>query len=105
MPEGGTLTVTTQAVGREAVIRFEDTGVGLPAEMQRVFEPFFTTKEPGKGTGLGLAICRDIIEKYNGRIEAENRPGGGSVFTVRIPIEHRLAGGTAGRPAAGKEKA
>lgn len=92
MPGGGTLTISTEPVDREAVIRFEDTGVGLPREAQRLFEPFFTTKETGKGTGLGLAICKDIIEKYNGRIEAANRPGGGSVFTVRIPMERRLAG-------------
>jgi len=87
MPTGGTLTVITEIVGSEVVIRFEDTGVGLPAEIERIFEPFFTTKGPGKGTGLGLAICRDIVEKYNGRITAARRPAGGSVFTIRIPLE------------------
>jgi signal transduction histidine kinase len=87
MPSGGTLTVISETVGSEAVIRFEDTGVGLPAEIERIFEPFFTTKGPGKGTGLGLAICRDIIEKYNGRITGARRPQGGSVFTIRIPLE------------------
>lgn len=87
MPQGGTLTIATQVVDREALIRFEDTGVGLPEPMERVFEAFFTTKEPGKGTGLGLAICRDIVEKLNGRIVPERRPGGGTIFTIRIPIE------------------
>jgi signal transduction histidine kinase len=87
MPQGGTLTVGTAVVGREVVIRFEDTGIGLPREAERIFEPFFTTKESGKGTGLGLAICKDIIEKYNGKITADNRPGGGSVFIVRIPLD------------------
>ena len=85
--DSGTLTITTQVAERDAVIRFEDTGVGLPPEVERIFEPFFTTKEPGKGTGLGLAICKDIIEKYNGKILAENRNGGGSSFTIRIPLE------------------
>ncbi len=92
MPNGGTLTITSELLGREAVIRFEDTGVGLPEEMDRIFEPFYTTKEPGKGTGLGLAICRDIIEKYNGRIVPERRAGGGTIFTVRLPAEDRPAG-------------
>jgi signal transduction histidine kinase len=87
MPDGGTLTVSTHLADREAVIRFEDTGVGLPAEVDRLFEPFFTTKEPGKGTGLGLAICKDLIEKQGGRITAENRAAGGAAFTVRIPIQ------------------
>ncbi|HUW84426.1 MAG TPA: ATP-binding protein [Phycisphaerae bacterium] len=83
----GKLLISTRVAGRDAVIVFEDTGVGLPEEIDRVFEPFFSTKGPGKGTGLGLAICRDILEKYNGRITAERRGGGGSIFTVRIPLE------------------
>jgi signal transduction histidine kinase len=92
MPEGGTLTVTTQVIERDAVIRFEDTGSGLPQEIERIFEPFFTTKQPGKGTGLGLAICKDIIEKYGGKIVPEHRAGGGSIFTVRIPLESCVRG-------------
>jgi len=87
MPAGGTLTVTTRTVGKEVVIRFEDTGVGLPEETDHIFEPFFTTKEPGKGTGLGLAVCKDIIEKYNGKIVPEPRAGGGSIFSILLPLE------------------
>jgi signal transduction histidine kinase len=86
MPEGGTLTIQTRVAEGEVTVRFEDTGVGLPPESDKIFEPFFTTKEPGKGTGLGLAICKDLIEKQAGRITAENRPGGGAVFTVRLPV-------------------
>ncbi|MEP0842695.1 MAG: PAS domain-containing protein, partial [Phycisphaerae bacterium] len=87
MPSGGTLTISTQMVDREVLIRFEDTGVGLPGDLERIFEPFYTTKEPGKGTGLGLAICKDIVEKFNGKIVPERRPGGGAIFTIRIPAE------------------
>lgn len=68
-------------------LRFQDTGPGIPAEYgEMIFEPFFTTKKQGKGTGLGLAICKDIIEKYDGRITAENAENGGCVFTVRLPL-------------------
>jgi signal transduction histidine kinase len=88
MPGGGTLTISTQkTTPQELVAQFQDTGPGLPAEnTERVFEPFFTTKTGGKGTGLGLAICKDIIEKYNGKITAENVPGGGCVFSLYLPV-------------------
>ncbi|NLX13285.1 MAG: GHKL domain-containing protein [Phycisphaerales bacterium] len=86
MPDGGTLTLRTQVGKDEVVIVVEDTGIGLPEEIDRLFEPFFTTKEPGKGTGLGLPICKDIVEKYNGTLRAERRPKGGSVFTITLPL-------------------
>ena len=87
MPDGGTLTVTTALVGREVVLQFEDTGVGLPENTEVIFEPFYTTKPPGKGTGLGLPICRDYIARLNGSITAAPREGGGAVLTVRIPAD------------------
>lgn len=87
MPTGGTLTITTCLINREVVVAFEDTGTGLPENVEQIFQPFFTTKPSGQGTGLGLAICKDIIEKYSGRIVAENRPEGGARFTVVVPVE------------------
>ncbi len=98
MPGGGTLTIVTQVVDREAIIRFEDTGVGLPDVMAKIFEPFFTTKPPGKGTGLGLPICRDIVEKYNGTIVPERRAQGGTAFTIRLPLENCAAIRAGGLP-------
>jgi signal transduction histidine kinase len=86
MPDGGRLTITSAVVDQEVVIRFEDTGVGLPGDPAQVFEPFFTTKKPGKGTGLGLAICKDYVERLHGRITAANRPEGGAAFVIRIPV-------------------
>ena len=87
MPNGGELRISTYLVSNDTIAaEFRDTGTGLPADnVEVIFEPFFTTKEKGKGTGLGLAICRDIIESHHGRITAENRPEGGSVFTVYLP--------------------
>lgn len=85
--EPGKLEVTTSYDGRTACVQFADEGMGLSTEvMDKMFEPFFTTKQVGKGTGLGLAICNDIIERYGGAITAENRPQGGSLLTVSIPI-------------------
>ena len=88
MPDGGELKISTRMEnGNTIIVEFRDTGTGFPLEhTASIFEPFFTTKEKGKGTGLGLAICRDIVESYHGRITAENAPGGGSVFTVYLPV-------------------
>ncbi|MBN1344321.1 MAG: GHKL domain-containing protein [Phycisphaerae bacterium] len=99
MANGGTLTISTTVTSQHVNIRVEDTGTGLPENRDRIFEPFFTTKAPGKGTGLGLAVCRDIVERYNGQLTAANRPEGGAVFEVRIPLSS-CAGGEAGRSAA-----
>ena len=87
MPNGGELRISTYLACNDTIAaEFRDTGTGLPAEnVEVIFEPFFTTKEKGKGTGLGLAICRDIIESHHGQITAENRPEGGSIFTVYLP--------------------
>jgi signal transduction histidine kinase len=88
MPDGGTLTITTKIAGPDCVIRLEDTGSGLPADIEKIFEPFYTTKPPGKGTGLGLAVCRELIEKYSGSITAHRRESRGSAFVVRIPMRN-----------------
>ncbi|MBW3533915.1 MAG: HAMP domain-containing protein [Gemmatimonadetes bacterium] len=83
---------------RVVAIVVQDNGPGLGAgDAERVFDPFYTTKEPGKGTGLGLAICARLIEGMGGRIEATDAPGGGAVFTIRLPA---VPPGAAGDPAA-----
>ncbi len=87
MPNGGTITVSLEADGDDLVIRFVDSGQGIPEEdLSNIFEPFFTTRKEGSGTGLGLAICDNIIRKYNGSIKAANCPEGGSEFTIRVPL-------------------
>jgi signal transduction histidine kinase len=88
MPNGGELKITTRMTENKTIIaEFRDTGTGFPPEhAELLFEPFFTTKEKGKGTGLGLAICKDIVERYNGRITSQNAPEGGSIFTVYLPL-------------------
>ena len=86
MPDGGQLHISTRLTADNTVeVEFRDTGSGFASENAEImFEPFFTTKD--KGTGLGLAICRDIIERYHGRITAENAPDGGGIFTVYLPL-------------------
>ncbi|MCG8403593.1 MAG: ATP-binding protein [Phycisphaerales bacterium] len=91
MSEGGTLTITTDIAEADVVVTFEDTGVGLPDDADKVFEPFFTTKEQGQGTGLGLAVCKELIERYSGSITAARREPRGTVMTVRIPVRNCAA--------------
>jgi signal transduction histidine kinase len=81
-PAGGIeLAVTSGRV----IVAVVDTDPGVPAELlERVFDPFFSTKE--QGSGLGLAICASIARAHAGRIQAENRPVGGAVFTVDLPL-------------------
>jgi signal transduction histidine kinase len=69
------------------VIRFQDTGRGIPPEdIPSVFEPFFTKKT--KGTGLGLFISQKIVQEHSGEITFESEVGKGSVFTVYLPVIH-----------------
>ena len=67
-----------------------DRGSGIPAELrERVFEPFFRapgTRESDGGVGLGLTLVRSIAERHNGQVKCLPRPGGGSCFSVTLPL-------------------
>ena len=78
--------------GRMAVMEIEDNGPGMDeATRRRVFEPFFTTKPMGVGTGLGLSVSYFIItENHRGEMEVESRPGAGTKFIIRLPIERAI---------------
>ena len=95
MPKGGTVTITTET-GREQAtgllgpvgvrLQVADTGDGIPEDvLSHIFEPFFSTKGE-KGTGLGLWVSSGIAQSYGGRLQVRNRPGGGTVFTMTLPI-------------------
>lgn len=90
MPKGGVLTINTEVTQKDgrpcAQIEVEDTGAGIPKDIQaKIFEPFFTTKEPGQGTGLGLSLVREIIQKHKGTIECRSRESEGAIFTILLP--------------------
>lgn len=71
----------------QAVARFRDFGHGIDTKHRtRIFDPFFTTKPVGRGTGLGLSISFEIVKGHGGSIEADNHPGGGAVFSLRLPL-------------------
>ena len=85
-PEGGTITIATQAVEEGVQLLVSDTGTGMDEETRRrVFEPFFTTKMD-VGTGLGLSTIYGTVSRWEGRIEVESTLGEGTTFTLRLPI-------------------
>lgn len=90
MNEGGTIAVELAHEGDWATISVLDQGPGIAEDdLARIFDRFYRA-EPSRerakgGAGLGLAIVRAIVERHAGRIEAANRPGGGTRFTVYLP--------------------
>ena len=83
MPNGGTLTVRTVAVGAGVRLEVSDTGQGLtPEECERLFTPYYTTKT--HGTGLGLAIVQSVVSDHKGRISVESEKGKGTTFRIDL---------------------
>jgi len=80
---GGEVTIITRREGGLARITIADNGPGLdPAIASQLFQAFVSTKRDGMG--LGLSICRTIVEAHGGRIWAEPRPGGGTLFHLTL---------------------
>lgn len=84
----GTITVRSGVDGAVAWIEVQDSGKGIPPEIQkRIFEPFFTTKPVGKGTGLGLSLSYDIVVKrHGGQLDVTSEPNKGSTFRISLPV-------------------
>lgn len=100
MPTGGRIRISTESSLLDAAfcrsrkdlspglyvhLVVEDTGTGIASEnLNKIFEPFFSTKEVGKGMGLGLAVVYGIVQRHDGHIEVESKPGG-TTFRVFLP--------------------
>jgi signal transduction histidine kinase len=103
-PQGGTIAVGAAIEGDRLALRVQDTGIGIPPEhRERVFDVFYqvdgsSTREFG-GAGLGLAIVKSFVEAHGGTVGVAPREGGGSVFTLLLPLRPAaVASGQAHEP-------
>ena len=79
------------ASAQHVQVEVEDTGIGIPSDLQtRIFDPFFTTKGPGEGTGLGLAAAYGTISQSGGDLRVESKVGVGTTFTILLPVEESV---------------
>ena len=91
---GGSVVEATTARTARSVLTVSDEGPGIPeADLERVFERFYRvdkarSRESG-GTGLGLSIVKHLVDLLGGRVWAANRPEGGAVFTITLPVDPR----------------
>ena len=84
--ESGHVEVSVHRQGPDAVLQISDDGPGIPADQRpHIFDPFYSARQAGRGLGMGLAKCWRIVTNHGGRITVESRPGGGTVFTIRLP--------------------
>ena len=87
MPKGGTLTLRTGGSGDMVHFEIEDTGCGIPPDVQaKIFEPFVTHGK-SNGTGLGMAIAKTVVEAHGGSIRLESEEGRGTTFFISLPGE------------------
>ncbi len=90
-PDGGSVRLTIGRDGSQAVLRVQDTGVGIPTEHHaRIFERFYRvdkhrSREDG-GTGLGLSIVKHLVHSMNGKVSVSSAPGQGSTFVVQMHL-------------------
>ena len=88
-PETGAVTVRVTGAGDRLCVSVADNGPGVPeADRETVFEKFRQVRGSGdqqRGTGLGLAICRQIVERFGGRIWVEPAEPKGAVFRFSLP--------------------
>ncbi|HEX8947503.1 MAG TPA: ATP-binding protein, partial [Dissulfurispiraceae bacterium] len=82
---GDSIKVSTGTVDSRVLITIKDTGEGISKELlPEIFKPFFTTKT--RGSGLGLACVERIVKDHKGDISVKSETGGGTEFTIALPL-------------------
>jgi signal transduction histidine kinase len=91
--KGGRVTVRLEAVQNEAILVFEDNGIGIsPENLPHIFDRFYRCDKSRhqSGTGLGLNLARAIVQEHDGEIHVSSQYGQGTVVTVRLPQESNI---------------
>ena len=88
----GSIQITVEKDGENAIVQVRDTGIGIPPEEQEnIFKRFYrvdkSRSKEGGGVGLGLSIVEWIVHAHRGRIEVESELNRGSTFTVSFPLQ------------------
>jgi len=107
MPDGGQLTISTQAAfvehkvgtyepieeGQYMILNIADTGCGISRQnLEHIFEPFYTSKKLGRsGSGLGLAVVYGTMKDLKGHVDVQTAPGRGTVFSLYLPVAQKIA--------------
>jgi signal transduction histidine kinase len=88
LPVGSRITFTAELQGHEIAVFLTDNGPALPQEALRVvLDPFVVTSGTPSEYGINLMACFFIVHHHGGKIEAQNLPGGGNRFTLRLPLQ------------------
>ncbi|GEL90477.1 sensor histidine kinase [Pediococcus parvulus] len=90
-PKGATITVNSNIEARNLKIQICDTGIGISDKNKKsVFKRFYREEKSGNkqtgGNGLGLSIAEWIVRAHKGKIKVTDNPGGGTIFTVLLPV-------------------
>ncbi len=89
-PADTPIEIKAHIAGAFLEIDVADRGTGIPSEdLNRIFDKFYRVQRPDNvsGTGLGLSIGKGIIQAHGGFISAENRPDGGTIITISLPLQ------------------
>lgn len=89
--DGGSVSISAEKAGDEIILKFKDTGIGIPeSETEHIFERFYRVDKSHSrsigGTGLGLSIVKHGVASLKGSISVESTPGVGSCFILKLPL-------------------
>jgi signal transduction histidine kinase len=92
--EGGRVSIQARREGSNIVVRFRDTGIGIPAgEHEKIWDRLYRgdKSRSQRGLGLGLSLVRAMVHAHQGRVQVSSEPDKGSVFSVFIPVNEAAA--------------
>jgi two-component system sensor histidine kinase KdpD len=93
-PPDSPIDISARQAAWQVEVTVADHGAGIPPEdLLRVFDKFYRVHRPDNvtGTGLGLSISKGIVEAHGGRIAAENRPEGGTIIRLTLPVAEAIS--------------